>query len=140
MSQSFKSGWWPPDQYDERWPGESQTSLTLFSMMSASWFTAVMLNVSPVSPSKMVYSNLALSPRSASLAEIRPISAPGTASSDTEKDHMPEADKWRNTMREAASVPSIAWSATPTSETSHLAFEVFQKDAANVYATNILFR
>lgn len=70
--------------------------LTLLSVMTASWFTPVMLNVSPLSPSRMVYSSLAFSPRSASDAEIRPISAPGMASSETEKDHMPERE--RDTM------------------------------------------
>lgn len=64
--------------------------LTLLSVMTASWFTPEMLNVSPLSPSRMVYSSLAFSPRSASVAEIRPISAPGIASSETEKDHIPE--------------------------------------------------
>lgn len=67
--------------------------LTLLSVMTASWFTPVMLNVSPDSPSKMVYSSLAFSPRSASVAEIRPISAPGMASSETEKDHIPGRDR-----------------------------------------------
>lgn len=73
-------------------------SLTLLSVMTASWFTPVMLNVSPVSPSRMVYSSLAFSPRSASVAEIRPISAPGMANSETEKDHIPERDTWRHML------------------------------------------
>lgn len=73
-------------------PSSSSLHLTLFSVMTASWFTPVMLNVSPVSPSRMVYSSLAFSPRSASVAEMRPISAPGMASSETEKDHMPGRD------------------------------------------------
>lgn len=66
---------------------------TLFRMITASWFAPVMLNVSPDSPSRMVYSSLALSPKSASVAEIRPTSAPGTANSDTENSQEPETAK-----------------------------------------------
>lgn len=68
-------------------------SLTLLSVMTASWFTPEMLKVSPDSPSRMVYSSSAFSSRSASVAEMRPISAPGIASSETEKDHIPERER-----------------------------------------------
>lgn len=66
---------------------------TLFRMITASWLAPVMLKVSPDSPSRMVYSSLALSPKSASVAEIRPTSAPGTANSDTENSQEPEKRK-----------------------------------------------
>ncbi len=66
---------------------------TLFRMITASWLAPVMLKVSPDSPSRMVYSSLALSPKSASVAEIRPTSAPATANSDTENSQEPKKGK-----------------------------------------------
>ncbi len=66
---------------------------TLFRMITASWLAPVMLKVSPDSPSRMVYSSLALSPKSASVAEIRPTSAPATANSDTENSQEPTKGK-----------------------------------------------
>lgn len=77
----------------------SNFHLTLVSVMIASWFTPVMLKVSPDSPSRMVYSSLAFSPRSVSVAEIRPTSAPGAASSDTENNQEPERG-WRYKNRD----------------------------------------
>lgn len=74
---------------------------TLFNTMTASWSLPVMLNVSPSSPSRMVYSSMAFSPRSASVAERRPTSTPGAASSEIENDQAP-SERERTRVRERA--------------------------------------
>ncbi len=66
---------------------------TLFNKITASWFNPVILKVSPASPSTIIKSIRAFSPRSASVADRRPISTPGTANSETENDHIPAGNR-----------------------------------------------